>query len=221
MSLCHGLTLCLLTLLLPASIHAQAESGASPVGSWVAEHPSNGGLGSWWQFRPNGTLTMYIGVIASSPYSLKGDLLTRAGTGDNGADGYWKVRFDGEKMYMKPQSVAVGGPEMAYTRIGPSGNSPIVGEWKNVTAPTFTGDSQQDSMQRIAVSDTLLFTSDGTEYLRIPFRSAEGTWNAKDQTFEVTGEEGTHRFALVGGKLALSQPPNDKATDTYLPDNIK
>jgi hypothetical protein len=132
------------------------------------------------------------------------------------------VRFEGEKMYMKPQSVDVGGAEMAYARIGvrPSDNSPIVGQWKNVTAPTPTGNSHQDSMQKIAVSRTLLFTSDGTEYLRIAFRSAEGTWNASDQTFQVTSEPGNHHFDLAGGKLVLSQPPNDKATDTYLPDNI-
>ncbi len=166
---------------------------------------------------------MYVGVIASSPYSLNGDLLTRPGTGDNGADGFWKVRFEGEKMYMKPQSVGVGEPEMAYTRIGvkPSGNSPIVGEWKNVTAPTLTGDSRRDSMQKIAVSDKLLFTAEGTEYLRIPFRSAEGTWNRSDQAFQVTGEPGTHHFDLAGGKLVLSQPPNDNATDAYLPDNMR
>ena len=205
MNLRYGLALCLLTLLLPTSIHSQTKSGASPVGSWVAEHPSKGGIGSWWQFRADGTLTMYIGVIASSPYSLNGDLLTQPGTGDNGADGYMKVRFDGEKMYMKPQSVGVGGPEMAYTRIGarPSGNSPIVGEWKNVTTPEPTGDSQRDRIQKIAASNTLLFTSDGTEYLRIPFRSAEGTWNASDQTFQVTGEPGTHHFDVAGGKLVL------------------
>ena len=126
-------------------------------------------------------------------------------------------------MYMKPQSVGVGGPEMAYTRIGarPSGNSPIVGEWKNVTTPELTGDSQRDRIQKIAANNTLLFTSDGTEYLRIPFRSAEGTWNASDQTFQVTGEPGTHHFEVAGGKLVLSQPPKDKATDTYLPDNLR
>jgi hypothetical protein len=222
MNLHHGLTLCLLTLLLPTSIHAQTKPATSPVGSWVAEHPSKGGLGSWWQFRADGTLTMYVGVIASSPYSLKGELLTQTGAGDNGTDGYWRVRFEGEKMYMKPQSVDVDGPETAYARIGvrPSDNSPIVGEWKNVTAVTPTGDSHQDSIQKIAVSDTLLFTADGTEYLRIPFRSAEGTWNARDQVFQVTSEPGTHHFDLAGGKLVLSQPPNDKATDTYLPDNM-
>jgi len=30
----------------------------TPVGHWVAEHTSNGGIGSWWDFRSDGTLTM-------------------------------------------------------------------------------------------------------------------------------------------------------------------
>lgn len=219
----HGLSLSLITLLLPATMHAQAKTAASPVGPWVAQHPSKGGFGSWWQFRAHGTLTMYVGVVANSSYSLKGDVLTHPDMGDSGADENMRVRFEGNKMYMKPQSAGPRAPEMIYERVGakPSGGSSIVGEWKNVTAATLTGDSQQDAMQKIAVGGSFLFTADGTEHLRIPFRSAEGTWNANNQIFQVTGELGTYHFDVTGGKLVLSQPPDNEATDTYLPDYMK
>ena len=54
------------------------------VGHWVAEHPSNGGIGSWWDFRPDGTLTMHIGAIVTSPITRSGDTFTSPPVSVNG-----------------------------------------------------------------------------------------------------------------------------------------
>ena len=48
----------------------------SPVGHWVAEHPSKGGIGNWFEFRPDGTLTMHTGAMATYPIKRSGDTLT-------------------------------------------------------------------------------------------------------------------------------------------------
>ena len=48
----------------------------TPVGHWVAEHLSNSGIGSWWDFRPDGTLTMHVGAIVTSPITRSGDTFT-------------------------------------------------------------------------------------------------------------------------------------------------
>jgi hypothetical protein len=57
----------------------------TPVGHWVAERPSNAGIGSWWDFRSDGTLTMHIGAIVKSPITRSGDTFTSPPATTNGA----------------------------------------------------------------------------------------------------------------------------------------
>jgi len=66
----------LLLAVFSASAQTPTAPVDSPVGHWVAERPSNGGVGSWWDFRPDGTLTMHIGAIVTSPITRSGDTLT-------------------------------------------------------------------------------------------------------------------------------------------------
>ena len=65
-----------------------------------------------------------------------------------------------------------------------------------------------------------VFAADGTESVRIPFGSREGTWNGASHTFKLQNESVVYSFQLSGAKLVLGQPPDGKKTDTYLPDPI-
>ena len=58
----------LLTLALVCAAHAQTTAG-SPVGHWLSDQISTGGIGSWWDFRPDGAVTMSIGAAVTSHVS--------------------------------------------------------------------------------------------------------------------------------------------------------
>jgi hypothetical protein len=66
----------------------------------------------------------------------------------------------------------------------------------------------------------LVFSPDNTESIRIPFTSYQGSWDAAAHTFQLQNRNGTFSFQRTGTKLILGQPPDNKKTDTYVPDPI-
>jgi hypothetical protein len=75
-------------------------------------------------------------------------------------------------------------------------------------------------MQKLMVHSLYVFSADGTQSVRIPFLAKEGTWSAAAHTFQITGEPAAYSFDHAGTKLLLGQPPDNKKTDTYLPDPL-
>src|SRR5437899_12570861 len=62
----HFPILCALLLSIAgAPAQTQTPPADTPVGHWVAEHISHNGIGSWWDFRPDRTLTMHLGAIVT------------------------------------------------------------------------------------------------------------------------------------------------------------
>lgn len=213
-----------LLILLVASLSAAAQSDSksvatgSPVGHWVAEHPSHGGIGSWWNFRPDETLTMYVGAMATAPVSRTTDTLTmpsgQAGTPPIPV----KYRVEGNTLHLKGPD----GHETIFTRLGaaPSATDPLLGQWKPSPTATQNSDPSKAAYEKAMANAIYLFSADGTQTVRIPFTSREGTWRASDHTVHVQNDRVIYTFSRSETRLTLSQPPDGRKTDTYLPDPL-
>jgi hypothetical protein len=211
----------ILCALLLAVFRASAQTPTppvdSPVGHWVAERPSNGGVGSWWDFRPDGTLTMHIGAIVTSPLTRSGDTITSPPVTVNGPPIKVTFRVDGDTLHLQSPDI----PEQILTRIGPapSAADPLLGKWKPLPPATPSTDPNIAAQQKLMTNATLVFSADNTESLRVPFTALEGTWDATAHTFHLA-DRGTFSFQRTGTKLTLGQPPDGHKTDTYIPDPI-
>src|SRR6266566_1469955 len=190
----------------------------SPVGHWVAEHPSNGGIGSWWDFRPDGTLTMQLGAIVTSPITRSCDTFTSPPVTVNGLPIKVTFRIDGDTLHLQSPDT----PEQTLTRIGPapSASDPLLGKWKPLPPATPSTDPNIDAQQKLMTNATLVFSADNTESVRVPFTALEGTWDATAHTFHLANQTSSFTFQRTGAKLTLSLPPDGHKTDTYIPDPI-
>jgi hypothetical protein len=206
--------------LLFASLHiqSQAPSTDTPVGHWVAEHPSNGGIGSWWDFRPDGTLTMHIGAMITEPITRSRDTFTSPPATTTGPPITVTFHVDGDTLHIKPPDA----PEQTFARIGPapSATDPLLGKWKPLPPATPSTDPNIAAQQKAMANAILVFSANNTESVRIPFTSFEGTWDATTHTFHLQNQTTTYTFQRTGSKLTLAQPPDGHKTDTYLPDPI-
>jgi hypothetical protein len=212
----------LVVTLLPAAQPAQPQTVSpppdTPVGHWVAEHPSEGGIGSWWNFRSDGTLTHYIGAIVTSPITRSGDTFTSPSPTTNGPPITVKYHVDGDTLHLTSPNAL----DQTLTRVGsaPSASDPLLGRWKPNPPAKPSIDPTIAAQQRIMTNAILFFSADNTESVRIPFTSFEGTWDATAHTFQLQNQNGSFSFQRTGAKLTLGQPPDNHKTDTYLPDPI-
>jgi hypothetical protein len=213
-------TLLLSALLAVLCISAQSKGPPkdSPVGHWIAEHPSKGGTFSWWDFRSNGTLTMHVGAAMTSSITRSGDTFIAPATSAD--DPPVKVTFhvDGDTLHLIAPKIA----EQVLTRVGPapSASDPLLGKWKPIPPEKFSIDIDVAAQQRAMASALFVFSADNTESVRAPFSAVEGNWDLVAHTFTLRNQSATFIFQRTGGKLTLSQPPDGKKTDTYVPDSI-
>jgi hypothetical protein len=191
---------------------------ATPTGHWVAERPSNGGIGSWWDFRSDGTLTLHFGAMVTTPVKRAGDVLTMPSATVSGPPGEVSFHVEGDTLRLS----AANGQELKYTRIGepPSPSDPLLGKWRPVQPATPSADPNRAALDKVSRDAVYVFAADGTESVRIPFGSREGTWNLAAHTFRFVNETVVYSFSFSGPKLVLGQPPDGKMTDTYLPDPL-
>jgi TonB family protein len=205
-----------LSILLPA----QTPTTPFPVGRWVAEHPSTGGIASWWEFRPDGTLTLTFGVMVDSHIDRSGTTFMSP----SGMVGGAPVR----NTYTVRNNVLTidqgTGHPATYARIGvqPSPTDPLIGAWRPLPDPNNPPtDPNAAILQQVMTTKGLfVFTPDSTEHLRIPFGTREGSWDAQSKTFRTQGDPATYTFTQQGAKLMLAQPPNGSQLDSYVPDPL-
>jgi hypothetical protein len=216
-------SLALLTLLLaalPVSSQTQTPTPTTdtPVGHWVAEYPSDGGIGSWWDFRSDGTLTMHIGAIVTSHITRSGSTFTSPPVTTNGSPITVTYHIDGDTLHLESPNT----PEQTLTRIGPapSATDLLLGKWKPLPPATPSTDPNVAAQQKAMANAILVFAADNTESIRLPFTSFEGTWDAAAHTFNVQNQPTTYTFQRTNSKLLLGQPPDNKRTNTYIPDPI-
>jgi hypothetical protein len=210
--------LCALFLtVLRVSAQTETPPADTPVGHWVAEHTSSG-IGSWWDFRPDGTLTMHIGAIVTSPITRAGNTFTSPPATINGPPIKVTFRIDGDTLHLQSADT----PEQILTRVGPapSAADPLLGKWKPLPPATPSTDPNIAGQQKLMANAILVFSADNTESVRIPFTSLEGTWDATAHTFRLANQTASFTFQRTGGKLTLAQPPDGHKTDTYIPDPI-
>jgi hypothetical protein len=213
-------TLSALLAALPTSPQTQTATPPtdSPVGRWVAEYPSDGGIGSWWDFRSDGTLTMYIGAIVTSHITRSGSTFTSPPVTTTGPPITVTYHIDGDTLHLESPNT----PEQTLTRIGPapSATDPLLGKWKPLPPATPSPDPNVAAQQKAMANAILVFTADNTESIRLPFTSFEGTWDAAAHTFQVQNQPTTYTYRRINTKLTLGQPPDNKRTNTYIPDPI-
>lgn len=213
-----------LSTFLLAALPAAAQTPTSPqatvtpVGHWVAERSSHGGIGSWWDFRPDGTLTMSIGAMVTSAITRTGDTITSPPVTVNGPPITVTYRIEGDTLHL----ASAGKPEQTLARIGPALSTidPLLGRWRPLLPATPSADPEMAAQQKLMTTATLAFFADNTESVRIPFNTSEGTWDATAHTFHLNNRKETYRFQLTGAKLSLGQPPDGLKTETYIPDPI-
>jgi len=207
---------------LPAGIPAETPTAPTvradtPIGHWVAEHPSKNGIGSWWDFRPDGTFTMHIGAVVTSPIIRSGDTFTTPPPTIHSAPITVTFHIDGDTLHIK----SANAPEQIFARIGPapSAADPLLGKWKPIPPATLSADPNIAAEQKLMANSVLAFFADNTESLRIPFSNYQGTWDATTHTFQVNNQA-PHAFQRTGPKLTLGHPPDSRTTNTYLPDPV-
>jgi hypothetical protein len=203
---------------LGVSAQTETPSADTPVGHWVAEHTSNGGIGSWWDFRPDRTLTMRIGAIVTSPITRSGNTFTSPPATLNGPPIKVTFRIEGDTLHLQSPDT----PEQILTRIGtaPSAADPLLGKWKPLPPATPSTDPDIAAHQKLMTNATLVFSADNTESVRVPFTALEGTWDATAHTFHLANQTASFTFQRTGAKLTLGQPPDGHKTNTYIPDPI-
>ena len=211
--------LLLVLALSAAQAHTAPTSAAgSPVGHWVAEHTSNGGIGSWWDFRADGAVTMYIGAVVTSHVTHTATTVTLPPDTVTGPPLTLNYKVEGDTLNLKK----TGDPDVLFTRIGPPPvpSDPLLGRWRPNPPATFSPNPTVATYQKAMANGIYVFAPDNTQSLRIPFTSRTGTWNPAAHTLQLQGDTRTYTFSRTGTKLTLGQPPDNKKTDTYAPDPL-
>ncbi len=162
---------------------------------------------------------MYVGAIATAPISRTADTITMPSGQANTPPIPVKYRVEAGTLYL----TAPDGHETVFTRIGaaPSATDPLLGQWRpHPTAASQNSDPNQAAYEKAMANAVYLFSADGTQSVRIPFKSREGTWHASDHTVHILNDKVIYNFSRSEGRLTLSQPPDGRKTDTYLPDPL-
>jgi len=227
--------LALLTLAVDAQ-EREATGGTAPsadsdrsqiVGHWVAEKTSSSGLGSVWEFKPDGTLTITFGVVANGSYRLEGDtlILPPETSAPGAAPQRIRVRIEGNHLY---ERYGDSEKEGSYVRIkgGKPGDAAIVGVWKSDMPLPGT------KLDEAFKNATFTYTRDGIAKMRAALRSSAGRYDLTNRTYsldsaDLAGARGpgrskvvTGRFELRDGKLYLTQP-GGQTEEVYVRDDFE
>lgn len=200
-------------LLLPVIASAQAVAG-----HWAIEHPAANGLGSWYEFRADGTFFFFQGAMVTSPIKRSGNTITLPPPSAGAASAKITFRVDGDVLHL----ISPAGADVAYNRIGsaPSATDALLGKWRPVPPKTPSTDPKIAIAEKRSALAFYVFGADNTYSVRIPFSANRGTWDSKSMTYQFQNDPSTFEIRFDYGKLMLGQPPDGKKMDTYIPDPI-
>jgi len=190
----------------------------TPIGRWVTEHISAGGIGSWWDFRADGTLTMYIGAAVTAPVTHNANTLNVPAGTPNGDTIALDYKITGNILNLKRP----GDPDTLFTRIGPApkASDPLLGRWRPNPPATYSPNPQLAARQKAMTTGVYVFNPDNTQTVRIPFLSRTGTWDPAAHTFKLEGDPHSYTFTRTAQGLGLAQPPDGIRTETYITDPV-
>ena len=119
-------------------------------------------------------------------------------------------------------SLVIDGKDVKYVRIGaaPSATDALLEKWRMLPPTVPSTDPKMAAFEKAQANGVYSFNFDGTESVRIPFGSKEGTWDARVNTVQLPDGFGVYSFALSEGKLVLGEPPDGKKMDIYVPDEL-
>ncbi len=210
----------LLALLLsqqpPASTPPPADS---PVGHWIADHPTSAipVPELWFVFRPDNTVTVTAGIIVRSHWTLDGNALTVAPTPNNPKPDIMKVQFSAGKLLGTP----AGDPSLTLTfaRVGqPTTADPnIVGVWRLEHASNTAEPGEAATFQSM-IGALFAYNADGTSETRIPIDVTTGHWSPATHTYTLPNHPALP-FHRSGTTLSLT-PPTDDQPHPYHPDPV-
>jgi len=209
--------LLLLTLALVCAAHTQT-STAAPVGHWLSDQISAGGIGSWWDFRSDGTVSMSIGAAVTSHVTHTATTVTMPSGTVGGPPLTLNYKVEGDKLTL----TKAGDPNTFFTRVGqpPVPSDPLLGRWRPNPPATPSQNRTIAQYQQAMANGLTIFSPDSTESVRIPFTTRTGTWNPAAHTFKLEGDPNTYTFSRSGKKLTLVGPTGVKDTHTYSPDPL-
>lgn len=198
---------------------AAQEMKSEVVGHWTSANPSSGGIGSMWEFKSDGTLTMSPGVVVDMPYQIKGDklILPPGTTNADAKPQIYSFRVDGDMLYERLDGIE---KEVRFVRIAKSksGEPSIVGTWKLL----FEENPAMKDQLNPFIHTTYTYTTDGVCKLRVPFKFEAGTYSVTDSksgTFTLPSrKDQTFAYRVADGKLYLTRP-NGKGEDVYIREN--
>ncbi len=195
-----------------------ATTAESPAGRWVAAHTAADGIGTWWDIRPNGTLTMFLGAAATAHVSHTADILTVPSGKPDGSTIALEFRITGNIMNLKRP----GERDTIFTREGPAPkpSDPLLGRWRPSPPAVYSEDPELAARQKVTTLGVYLFQPDGTQIVRIPFTSREGTWDAAAHTLTLAGEAHAFTYRPTAEALILLDTSDNQKTGTFLPDPL-
>lgn len=199
--------------------HAAAESNdALPTGRWLSSSISRGGIGSWWDFRPDGTLSMFLGPAVTAHVTHNATTVNVPSGLADGSTIALDYRITGNILNLKRP----GEPDTLFTREGPAPrpSDPLLGRWRPNPPATYSPNPQLAARQKAMTLGVYVFHPDNTQTVRIPFLSRDGTWDAASHTFRLEGDAHTYSFQRSGQTLTLGQPPDNARMQTYVPDTL-
>jgi hypothetical protein len=215
----------LLTIfLLLAALSGGQSAKPDVVGHWVSVNRTKGGIGSMWDFKADGTVTMTPGALVDQSYEVRGNkIVLQTGTGNSDVKTVtFTFRIEGDTLYQgippewKPREAKA---ELRLARISKPdpADSPIVGTWRPLDKCPQA--EQTEAACNAFQNATYTYTKDGICKLRIPFRAIPGTYtnvDGKSGTFVVSSRPNqVFRYRIEAGKLYLSQPPKGDNEDVH------
>ena len=197
---------------------SQRDVADRPTGRWISQHTSAGGIGTWWDFRPDGTLTMYLGAAVTAPVTHTADTLSAPGSGPGEGRLTLDYRITGNILNLKRP----GDPDTLFTRDGraPKPSDPLLGRWRPNPPASYSSNPELAARQRAMTTGVYIFSADNTQTVRIPFVSRAGTWDAAAHTIKLEGEDHAYTFHRTATGLVLGQPPDSSKTGTYVRDPV-
>ena len=213
--------LLLFSLALVCAAQAQtvrANAAGSPVGRWLADKISTGGIGSWWDFRSDGTVSMSIGAAVTSHVTHTATTVTLPPGTVSGPPLTLNYKVEGSTLTL----TKAGDPDVLFTRVGdpPVPSDLLLGRWRPNPPATPSQNHTIAEYQKAMANGLYIFSPDDTQSVRIPFTTRTGTWNAAAHTFQLQGDPKTYTFSRTGKKLTLVGPTGAQDTHIYSPDPI-
>lgn len=219
------LTLLTLTLALPLPAqtlqqHTEAPAPSdTPAGRWLSERITSTGIGTWYDIRPDGTLTAFLGPAVTAPVTHTANTLSVPDPTSSTGRTQLQYSTTGNILNLH----RAGEPDTLFTRDGaaPRPSDPLLGRWRPNPPAIYSTDPTLAARQHATTLGVYEFRADNTQTVRIPYLARTGRWDAAAHTLTLAGEPHPFTYQRTSSSLVLTQQGSDApTTESYLPDPL-